>query len=316
MAGRDFRSYRRRNLIQTVMLLGGMTLLLALLGWVLAGPVAVVWAVVVGLAALLSGFRASAGLLLRLYRARPINPQAAPALHAITSELSARAGCVPAPVLFLIPSRMMQAFSVQFRRGPAVALTEGLLHDLSAREVAAVLAHEISHIVHRDTRIMTLADMVTKLTRLFAWVGWLVLIFTLPLLAAGEGAFPWEIVLLLIFAPSLSALMQLALSRTREFDADIGAARLSGDPEALAAALVRLDRYQGRMWGQVLLPGYRLPEPSLLRSHPATEERVRRLAAVPPGDRLDSLRHAPHQTPNLPVRATRPPRWRGSGLWY
>ena len=124
---------------------------------------------------------------------------------------------------------------------------------------------------------MALADMITKVTRFLSFFGVIFVILNLPFTLASEAVLPWPAVFLLVFAPTLSVLMQLALSRAREFDADLGAVELCGDPDALASALIRLERYQGRLWTQMLLPGYRLPEPSLLRSHPLTDERVRRL---------------------------------------
>jgi heat shock protein HtpX len=82
---------------------------------------------------------------------------------------------------------------------------------------------------------------------------------------------------LLVFAPQLTTLLQLALSRAREYEADLDAAGLTGDPAGLASALAKLERFQRGMWEQILMPGYRLPEPSLLRSHPPTEQRIARL---------------------------------------
>ena len=305
-----------RNHVQTVVLLAGMAALLGALGWALGGAVGVVSAAVLGVAGLFVGARASAHLLLRLYGARPILPAQADSLYAIAGEIAARAGLAAVPPLFHVPSAMMQAFSVELRRGPAIAVTDGLLRGMSAREVAAVLAHEISHIRHRDIRIMTLADLVTKITRYLAFLGWILVMINLPLLVTGHAVMSWLAIVLLIAGPTVSALMQLALSRTREFDADLGAARLTGDPDGLASALVRLERYQGRYWEQMVLPGYRLPEPSLLRSHPETAERVRRLAALPPGRPLDSLSRMQRPAPPSRVAITRAPRWRRTGLWY
>src|SRR5690606_36483706 len=94
-------------------------------------------------------------------------------------------------------------------------------------------------------------------------------------------------VLVLMAAPTLGGLLQMALSRTREFDADLGAVMLTGDPDGLASALHRLERHQGRLWEGLMLPGGRVPNPSVLRTHPATEQRIQRLMALktPPGGR-------------------------------
>jgi heat shock protein HtpX len=93
----------------------------------------------------------------------------------------------------------------------------------------------------------------------------------------GGQPFPWIGILLLYFAPTASSLLQLGLSRAREYDADLEGARLSGDPEALASALQKIERAQGRVWETILLPGRNVPVPSILRTHPSTDERIRRL---------------------------------------
>ena len=111
-------------------------------------------------------------------------------------------------------------------------------------------------------------------------------------------------------------LLQLALSRTREFDADMAAAELTGDPQGLASALDKMERYQGGFVEQIFFPGRRVPEPSLLRTHPETEERIRRLLALPP--RPPEVRAPPEGyrivRAHPLIQAT--PRWRVHGLWY
>ncbi len=163
-----------------------------------------------------------------------------------------------------------------------ICVTDGLLEILDGRELAGVLAHEIGHIAHRDLWIMGLADVMSRLVSLASWVGQFLLFLNLPLVMAGMVHVPWSVVVLLIFAPTLMALVQLGLSRTREYDADRAAAELTGDPDGLVRALVKLDRLTGRFWEEIFLPGRRIPDPSLLRTHPPTESRVRRLRELDP----------------------------------
>ena len=131
------------------------------------------------------------------------------------------------------------------------------------------------------------------------------------------GTVSWWLILVLIVAPHLGALLQLALSRTRELDADLDAAGLTGDPLGLAAALAKLEQQHARLWESLMLPGRRLPEPSLLRTHPPTEERIRRLLALagaelaPPEPRPELILLPDHLRPRHAA-----PRWRMSGLWY
>jgi heat shock protein HtpX len=115
---------------------------------------------------------------------------------------------------------------------------------------------------------------------LASWVGQLILLLNLPLILAGAAHVPWQVPLVLILSPTIMALLQLALSRTREYDADRGGAELTGDPDGLASALLKLERRVGRVWEEMFLPGRRIPEPSLLRTHPPTDARVRRLRAL------------------------------------
>ncbi len=308
-----------RNLIHTAALFAGMLGLLALLGWVVAGPSGLAGLVAAGLLLLTAGMRVSPALILRLYGARPLAVEEAPGLYGILAELSRRAGLERAPRLFYIPTPMINAFTVGSREEAAVTVTAGLLENLNRRELVGVLAHEIAHVRHNDLRVLGLADLVSRATVFFSWMGQFLLLVNLPLWMAAGYNVPWLAVLLLIFAPTLTALLQLALSRSREFDADLGAVELTGDPRGLASALYKLETFQANLLERILLPGRRVPEPSLLRTHPATEERIRRL--------LELEGEAPRYEPALweeefPVRPSvrislRPgPMWRWTGLWH
>jgi len=308
-----------RNLIHTAALFAGMLGLLALLGWVVAGPSGLAGLVAAGLVLLTAGMRVSPALILRLYGARPLAVEEAPGLYGILAELSRRAGLERAPRLFYIPTPMINAFTVGSREEAAVTVTAGLLENLNRRELVGVLAHEIAHVRHNDLRVLGLADLVSRATVFFSWMGQFLLLVNLPLWMAAGYNVPWLAVLLLIFAPTLTALLQLALSRSREFDADLGAVELTGDPRGLASALYKLEAFQANFLERILLPGRRVPEPSLLRTHPATEERIRRL--------LELEGEAPRYEPALweeefPVRPSvrislRPgPMWRWTGLWH
>ncbi|KAA3631074.1 MAG: Zn-dependent protease [Proteobacteria bacterium] len=169
-------------------------------------------------------------------------------------------------------------------------MTHGLLNRLTPRELAAVLAHETSHIANNDMRIMGLADAVRPLTHVMALFGLLLTFAPLPLMLFGAVWISPLGLMLLLLAPTVSALLQLALSRTREFLADMQAVRLTGDPEGLVSALDKLEHQGAGYWRRVFNPVYRDPNPSVLRSHPATRERIERLMSlkrVPSSRRLD-----------------------------
>ena len=310
--------HKLRNRLHSVLLIGGMGLLVTLCAWLIAGLPGVVLTVMLGAAGLAVSNQASPRLVLRLFRARPLPRQELEAVHEVTAELARRAGLTVAPRLYYIPSPTLNAFSVGRTDEAAVAVTSGLLHRLSLRELAGVLAHEISHVANNDMWIMGLADMISRLTRSMSLAGIILLFINLPLALTGAEALYWPLIFLLVFAPAVGTLLQRALSRTREFDADLDAARLTGDPAGLASALTKLERYQGRFWEDILLPGRRDPIPSVLRSHPATEERVRRLMALTPNTPPLGLRGSSgvERHPTLFIDSPRRPRWRRSGYWY
>ena len=311
------RRHRLRNVLHTWLLILGSGGLAALIAWILFGTVGIVWAAILTGVGLWSASQISPRMVLGLYRARPLSPYDLPELHRIVRQLSLRAELPAMPRLYYVPSRMMNAFAVGKPEDSAIAVTDGLLRGLSLRQLAGVLAHEISHVRNGDLKVMALGDVLTRLTGLMSTFGLIALAFSLPAMMAAGLQVPWLAILLLIFAPTIGGLMQLALSRAREYDADLDAAGLTGDPQGLASALVTLERRQGRLWEGLLLPGSRLPDPSLLRTHPRTEDRV---------DRLMSLTPASSPVIDLPARwdefAAPPPlrapriHWQRLGTWY
>ncbi len=309
-----------QNALQSLLLMGGV---LGYLAWLIGG----LWFSFFALLGVIILYsftpRFSPGLVMRLYRLSPISPRAAPELHGITEALARRAGLDAVPRLFYVPSDVMNAFAVGGRDNAMIALSDGLLRRLSLVETAGVLAHEMSHIAHDDIRVMGFADLLDRFTRLLSLTGQVLLFINLPLLLFTQYGINWFAIGILILAPTLTALGQLALSRSREYHADLAAAQLLGEPKPLASALAKIERYQGRVFEQWLGPGQRLPDPSLLRTHPPTEERIRRLLALePPADRWGQPlpTHLPLAQRPVPgvVLAVRPlwPRWHINGTWY
>lgn len=271
-----FSSHRGLNRLQTVLLLGFMTGYAGFVGWLLWGGDGIWLVLLWGVALLLFSPRISARWVLRMYAARPVAHSQAPRYHQALAALAARAGLSRPPSLWWVPSAVVNAFAVGNRDESAIAVTEGLLRTLSPRELIGVLAHETSHIAHGDLFVMSLADVIARMTSAMSFVGLFLLLLALPQVLVGGEVTWWPLVLLAV-APQVSLLAQLGLSRTREFDADLSAALLTDDPEGLAAALIKLERAQNGLWRRIFFPGQDLPEPSWLRTHPTTEERVRRL---------------------------------------
>ena len=307
--------HKARNLLHSVLLVGGMAAIVALCAWTIWGGAGLVWAFVAVALGLALVPALPASLILSLYRAVPLKREALPALHAVLDELSRRAGLDRPPALYYLPSATLNAFTVGRRNDAAITVTDGLVRRLDLRDISAVLAHELSHVKNNDLWLMTLADSMSRFTSLASYFGLLLVLVNLPLALAGAAAVSWLLVALLVFAPTIMSLFQLALSRAREYDADLDAAGLTGDPEGLAAALQKLERYQGRFWEEIVLPGRRIPEPSLLRTHPPTAERVRRLRALAPARPPRSLPARLALPRTLPA-ITPPPRFRWPGVWY
>lgn len=300
------------NRLQSVLLVLFMLGLLTALGNMLLGADGVWLTLAAGLLALLLQPAAASRLTLRLYRAEPIAVAAAPQLWLTLRTLAERARLPSLPVLHYVPSPVANAFAVGDAHACAIALSDGLLRRLSRRELAGVLAHEIAHIAHGDLRVMGLADFLTRLTHLLAVLGSLLLFAALPLLALGDVAINWPALLLLTLAPHLALLAQLGLSRVREFDADMAAVALTGDPAGLASALGRIDQ-ASRSWRALLVPGLGNAEPSMLRTHPAMQERIRRLQTLEAADR--SAEPDGGYQDWLPPPPVHRRRWRDGGVW-
>ncbi len=310
-----WRRHALSNQLQTLFLLAVMGGFLALLGWLLWGAEGIDWLLFSGLVMLMLNPVATPTLVMRLYHARPLREEEAPQLHAALRELARRAGLARPPRLYYLPSQVPNAFAVGNAANATIAVSDGLLRLLDQRELVGVLAHEVSHIANNDLWVMGIADLFSRLTSVLSLFGQVLLFVNLPLLLFGGVVVDWPAVAILILAPNLSALAQLGLSRSREYHADLNGALLSGDPRGLASALAKLERTSSAGFEQILWPGRRIPEPSLLRTHPPTEERILRLLSLespsPNGALTDGPAPHPHGAP--PPAPRRHP---FSGLWY
>jgi heat shock protein HtpX len=313
----QLRQHRFRNSLQTLLLMLALGGLCAWLAWFIGGiPLALFTTIFILFSYRLNPI-ASPQMAIRLFRGQPLTPAQAPELYRLLHQLTSRAGLQTMPLLFYLPSDVMNAFTTGTPRQAAIGLSDGLLRRMEQRELAAVLAHELMHIVNRDIRMMAFADLTSRVTSFFSLAGQILLLINLPLFLFTEASLPWGPILLLLFAPTLSSLVQLALSRNREYEADRGAAELSGDPLALASALTKMEGPNQHLLEQILLPGPRIPEPSLLRTHPPTEERIRRLQQLaedipPPQPLITTIDDLQHLLADRPLH----PRWHRNGLWY
>ena len=307
------RAHRATNTAHTLLLLGAMGVVFVAVGYLMGGVVGATLALVFSVVTLGSTPRIAPSMIMRLYRARAVSPNEMPELSRVVRELSARAGLESAPRLYYIPSQMMNAFTVGDRSSSAIGVTDGILRALNLRELTGVLAHEIAHVRNSDMRVMMLADMISRMASTFQ------LLAIISIVVMGGRGF--VVALILLATPWAMSLLQLALSRTREFDADLGAVELLGDPEGLARALQKMERYQRSLLDHIL-PGRRVPDPSLLRSHPNTEERIQRLLELagkpdqrPPAGPIPVAGTSFAMPPGM-AAVSRPPRWHASCLWF
>lgn len=305
---------RLRNIFHSLLIIGSMFILLGFTAELVLGSTGW-WLVFAVLVSILIGVRVSPMLVMRLYRAQPLSHHHTPELYRVLRLLSARAELEALPRLYYIPSSIATAFTTGTRDDSAIAISDGLLRQLNSREITSVLAHEVSHIRHRDIWVMSLADSVSRMTSLLCTLGLILVFAFLPFYLFSEQGLPWLGILLLIAIPNITTLLQLGLSRTREFDADLGAVELTQDPEAMISALAKIEGPRFSWFSRVFLPRRQDPNPSLLRTHPPVEERIQRLSE------LTARRPAFHETGTHPLpreftRVTRRPRRHWSGVWY
>jgi heat shock protein HtpX len=283
-------SVRVSNLVKTTVLLAAMSALTLGVGQLIGGPRGLLWAGALVALMNFTSYWFSDRLALAMNRAHPLQPGALPWLEDLAAQLARRAG-VPTPRLYLINSATPNAFATG--RSPskaAVAVTTGLLELLGRRELAGVIAHELAHVKSRDTLLMTvagtLAGVITHVAQTLSWFGGSL---TGRHADDDDGPGPLATLGLLIVAPLAATLLQLALSRAREFDADATAAQLTGDPEGLASALSRLepgnrarplDHSPATAHLFIVNPLSGVGLMGLFSTHPPIDERVRRLLAL------------------------------------
>lgn len=229
------------NMFKTVVLLTLLTLLFITIGGMIGGRSGMVIAFVMALVMNFISYFFSDKIVLMIYKAKEVKEHESPKLYAIVRKLTMKAQ-LPMPKLYTIPQNIPNAFATG--RSPqhaAVAATDGLLGALSDEEIEGVLAHELAHVRHRDILISSIVATVAGAIYMLAdWARWMA--FTGGDRNKEGGAFRLvAIVVLTMLAPLAATLIQLAISRAREFDADEGGARISGKPMALASALRKLE---------------------------------------------------------------------------
>jgi heat shock protein HtpX len=276
------------NTLKVAVLLVALTALFIFVGDAIGGRGGAMIAFALALVMNLISYWFSDKIVLSMYGARPLSPVDAPELYRMVERLAERAG-IPVPRLYVVPGEQPNAFATG--RDPAhaaVAITAGLLRLLDTEEVEGVLAHEIAHIKHRDTLTMTVVATIAGAVMLLADMARWAMIFGGARSDDREGGNPLVYLFVMIVAPIAAMLIQLAISRAREYEADATGARLAGSPDGLANALRKLEQ-ASRMIPMEASPSTAhlfIVNPlrgmggtlmSLFMTHPPIEERIRRL---------------------------------------
>ncbi|HYG13983.1 MAG TPA: zinc metalloprotease HtpX [Methylophilaceae bacterium] len=275
------------NWLKTSILMAGIVALFGAVGAMLGGSSGMLIALAIAGAMNIYAYWFSDKMVLKMYNAQEVDAQSAPGFYAMVRELAQNAQ-LPMPKVYIIDEAQPNAFATG--RDPehaAVAATTGIMRMLSERELRGVMAHELAHVKHRDTLISTISASVAGAISSLAQFG--------MFFSGGDrerNVHPALALLVLILAPIAAMLIQFAISRSREFQADRGGAEISGDPAALAAALRKIHDYAHRI---PLATAERHPETAqmmiinplsangikgLFSTHPETEERISRLMAM------------------------------------
>jgi len=279
------------NLMKTAILMAAITALFMFLGQMWGGRSGMMLALVIALGLNFFSYWFSDKIVLRMTNAHEVDERTAPQFVRLVRELAERAG-LPMPRVYLIDEQAPNAFATG--RNPehaAVAATTGIIQLLSERELRGVMAHELAHVRHRDILISTISatmagaiGMLANFAMIFGGRD-----------SEGRPANPIAGILVALLAPLAASLIQMAISRAREFEADRGGAEISGDPQALAAALQKIHHHAQ---GIPMMAAERHPETAqlmimnplsacglcgLFSTHPSTEERVERLLAMAAG---------------------------------
>jgi len=277
------------NWVKTAMLMAAIMALFGIVGGMIGGESGMLLALVFGGAMNVFSYWFSDKMVLKMYNAREVDETSAPQFYGMVRELAQRAG-LPMPRVYLINEDQPNAFATG--RNPehaAVAATTGILQLLSARELRGVMAHELAHVAHRDILISTvsatMAGAISALANFAMFFG--------GRSEDGRPSNPLASIAVALLAPLAASLIQMAISRAREYEADRGGAEVSGDPHALADALARIQMYaEGRI---PMAPAEAHPETAqmmilnplsgggisgLFSTHPPTGERIARLRAM------------------------------------
>jgi len=277
------------NMVKTTLFLALLTGLFIAVGGLLGGRSGMLMAFVLAVIMNFVSYWFSDKIVLKMYGAQPIGEAEAPVVYRIVRSLATRAG-IPMPKLYLTPSEAPNAFATG--RSPqhaAVAVTQGILRIMDERELEGVLAHELSHVLNRDILISTVAATVAGAISMLANMAQWGMMFGGSRDEEGRSTNPIALILTIILAPLAAMLIQMAVSRSREYQADASGARLTKNPHGLASALAKLgqatrivpmDANPATAHLFIVNPLTGRSLMNLFATHPPLEDRIARLEAM------------------------------------
>jgi heat shock protein HtpX len=275
------------NWIKSMVLMTVMTLLFVWIGRMVGGQGGMVLALVIATALNFFSYWFSDSIVLKRYHAKEVSQLDAPELYGIVQELSVAAE-IPMPKIYIVPESAPNAFATgRNPRHAAVAVTEGILHILDRNELKGVLGHELAHVVHRDILIGSIVAVFSGAIMILASIARWGAIFGGFGSSGDDDGGIFGLLVVMFIAPLAALIIQMSISRSREYLADSGGAKFSGNPHYLANALRKLEQFSRRVPLKQATPqtahmfivnpfsGRRIS--SLFSTHPPTEERIRRL---------------------------------------
>lgn len=274
-----------KNSLRTVFLMTLVAVLFMLVGQVLGGSTGLIIAFIFAMGMNFFSYWKSDKMVLRMYKAQPVDRSTHPKLYGMVEELARKAD-LPMPAVYIIPQQQPNAFATG--RNPensAVAVTQGILQTLDERQLRGVIAHELAHIQNRDILTQTIVTTVVSALSMLAQFAYFI-----PLGGNDRGSNPLVALMVLITAPIAAMMLQAALSRTREYEADRVGAEISGEPQQLASALQKIEKAAEQIPMNVSETAMRSTSHmfpvnpfssgrfmSLFSTHPETADRVERL---------------------------------------
>lgn len=266
--------------MQTLILSVSIFSIFCFIGYIIFGPNGLSYILPITFGLIIYSYYYSAQLGPKIYGAIPIERHDAIYLYSILDRLTYMTGISDRTKIYLIPDRFeMNAFSTGDMGNPVIALSSRLIDSMNEKEIQAILAHEISHIIHGDSKWLVMSHILTKLLTGLNTLVQVMVIINIPLIIAGVLKFNPGVLVLVFFAPSIALLLHLKLSRLREYAADRTAVKITKDPDGLISALSKVEYFNRYKLG-LMHKLYQNKYPELLQTHPNLEHRIENIRQV------------------------------------